>query len=388
LNKTSTMRIAIATAGRFHVLDLARELDALGHEVQFHSYVPRRRAEAFGLPGRCHVDHVPWLAPLLVWERAFPKALPALRERLLQAALNRSLIARMKPCDVFICMSGIYLEAATFARRRYGAKIVLVRGSKHIQVQDEILAALPGAQRPTPRSIQRELAGYQLADMIDVPSQHVVDSFIAMSPDMSNKVVRNPYGTDLKMFPPARHESRHRSCGSQVTFVFAGNWCLRKGCDLLMVAARAAGVDLVHVGPVGGDCPLPADGDGFKHVGKVDQSRLSDFYRSVDAMVLASREDGFGLVLAQGLATGLPIVCTNDTGGADLRHTSTLDDRIQVVPAGDPVALAQAMKNVAKRLCDGPPFPDITEEDRETLTWRAFGKRYEANLDRLLNGLQ
>jgi glycosyltransferase involved in cell wall biosynthesis len=113
-----------------------------------------------------------------------------------------------------------------------------------------------------------------------------------------------------------------------------------------------------------------------------------DFYRSVDAMVLASREEGLALVLSQGLATGLPIVCTNDTGGADLRHTSTLDDRIQVVPSGDPVALAQAMKNVAQRLRDGPAFAELTEADRDTLTWRACAKRYEANLDRLLNGLQ
>lgn len=47
------MRIGIASLGRFHVLDLARELDVLGEEVQFHSYVPRKRAERFGLPLFC-----------------------------------------------------------------------------------------------------------------------------------------------------------------------------------------------------------------------------------------------------------------------------------------------------------------------------------------------
>ena len=42
-------RIAIATAGRFHVLDLARELAALGHEVRFYSMLPPSRTASFGL---------------------------------------------------------------------------------------------------------------------------------------------------------------------------------------------------------------------------------------------------------------------------------------------------------------------------------------------------
>jgi hypothetical protein len=44
------MRIAIVSTGRFHVLDLARELAALGHDVRYYSFVPHQRAEQFGLP--------------------------------------------------------------------------------------------------------------------------------------------------------------------------------------------------------------------------------------------------------------------------------------------------------------------------------------------------
>jgi hypothetical protein len=32
---TRRIRVAIATAGRFHVLDLARELNGLGNDVKF-----------------------------------------------------------------------------------------------------------------------------------------------------------------------------------------------------------------------------------------------------------------------------------------------------------------------------------------------------------------
>ena len=116
------LRIAIAAAGRFHVLDLARELHALGHRVRFYSYVPRSRARSFALPAECAVSLLPLALPALVWQRLAPGFLPRLRERILYAALNYAVILRLRRCDVFICMSGIYLEAARFARRRYGAQ--------------------------------------------------------------------------------------------------------------------------------------------------------------------------------------------------------------------------------------------------------------------------
>src|SRR5947209_8302356 len=60
------LRVGIASSGRFHLLDLARELDALGVDVRFYSYVPRKRAEKFGLPSRCHVALLPILFPMVV----------------------------------------------------------------------------------------------------------------------------------------------------------------------------------------------------------------------------------------------------------------------------------------------------------------------------------
>ena len=51
---TAPLRIAIATNGRFHVLDLARELDRLGHHVTFYSLLPKWRSRQFGLSAdRC-----------------------------------------------------------------------------------------------------------------------------------------------------------------------------------------------------------------------------------------------------------------------------------------------------------------------------------------------
>jgi alpha-maltose-1-phosphate synthase len=378
-HKDRRLRIGIATAGRFHVLDLARELHALGHDVRFYSYVRKRRAIRFGLPPECHVGLLPALAPYLAWQRVAPAAWPDLREQLSWRALNRTVIEQLEACDIFSCMSGIYLEAAQYARETFGAKIILQRGSTHILSQDEILARTPGAERPSQRAIARELAGYSLADCIAIPSEYVEKSF-DRDPASRAKTVRNPYGLDLTAFPllPAR---RH---AEKSTFLFAGTWCLRKGCDLLVEAIqRHRRIRLLHVGPIG-DLPFPKGDPQLIHIPKVDQSALSSIFRRAEAFVLASREEGFGLVLAQALASGLPVLCTSATGGADLRHTTALSDRVFIIRPDDSDALVDGLRAVCDRLVYGPQFAPLTDGDRESLSWAAYARRFEADLFALI----
>src|SRR5215475_5044840 len=103
----NTLRIAVAAKGRFHLLDVARELSALGHDVKFYSLVPKARAIRFGLPKECHVSLLPLMTPIVAWELFASDYLPVLRERLSTLALNKAVIARLEPCEVFMCMSGV-----------------------------------------------------------------------------------------------------------------------------------------------------------------------------------------------------------------------------------------------------------------------------------------
>ena len=308
-----------------------------------------------------------------------PRFMPRTQERALCALLNRAVMLRLRPCDVFICMSGYYLEAARFAKRRYGAAIWLERGSHHIRSQDEILAAIPGAQRPSPLAIRRELAGYALADRVVIPSHHVKESF-RRDESAFAKLFYNPYGVDLTMFPYRRE---HTIAGRPFSLLSIGTWSLQKGCDLLAEAIRKnPGVRLIHVGPIG-DLDFPIDDDRFSHVDPVPQPELARFYAAADVFVLASRQDGFGMVLAQALASGLPLICTDRTGGADLAHTPGLAACITVVPHDDVDALADAIASWRDRRRAGQKLPPLLEADREKLGWAAYAKRYSDELHRL-----
>jgi glycosyltransferase involved in cell wall biosynthesis len=369
------MQIAIAAAGRFHVLDLARELHALGHRVRFYSYVPRSRVRSFGLPAECHVSLMPFALPAIIWQRLAPGFLPRLRERIMYAALNYAAILRLRRCDVFICMSGIYLEAARFARRRYGARLWVERGGRHILVQDGILAAIVGAERPSHITVRRELAGYEMADRIVVPSLQVEESFAAMH-NLHPKLFRNPYGVDLGMFP-ARSSKK---IVEPIALLFVGTWSLQKGCDLLERAVNSVdGVRLTHVGAIG-DLRFPKLGHRFVHHDPVEQSELKNFYAGADLFVLASRQDGFGMVLSQALASGLPVICTDHTGGTDLAEMPGIASRLTIVSAGDVGALAEALRFWRDRLRGGEALPMLGETERQRLSWTAYARRYHAEL--------
>jgi glycosyltransferase involved in cell wall biosynthesis len=367
------MKIAIASMGRFHVLDLARELDHLGEDVAFYSYVPRGRAERFGLPLQCHRGLLPMVAPLVAWQHFAGGFLPLAQERAMAHALDSAVGVRLEPCDVFIGMSGAYLAAARHAKRRFGAQIWLERGSRHILSQRDILAGL-GARGPSDFIVARELAGYELADRIVVPSTHVAESFAERAPHLVRKLFVNPYGVDIDQFPARPAPGPEKP----PTVIFVGALSLQKGADLLIEAIRRLdGVRLIHVGALV-DVAFPDD-PRFEHVDPVPQWRLKDFYARAHVFALASRQDGFGLVLTQALASGLPLVCTEWTGGPDLRLSRGLAERISVVPCDDVGALSAALATQLDQSVERPV--PISEEDRALLTWGAYGRRYQEQLN-------
>jgi alpha-maltose-1-phosphate synthase len=375
------MKIAIATTGRFHVLDLARELDHLGARTSFYSYIPRGRAQRFGLPSHCHRGLLPIVAPFVGWQAYAPSFVPKLQEKAMTYAVNAAVVARSSPCDFFICMSGIYLEAAKFALRRYGAAIWLERASMHIEAQDEILRSTPGAQRPSRFMIERELEGYELADRIVIPSAHVARSFGDRNPSLVKKLFVNPYGVDLVQFP-ARESPPP---GEPVTVLFVGGWTYQKGVDVLVRAIRQLrNVRLLHVGSLG-DAPFPLGDSRFEHVDPVPQWRLHEYYAKAHVFALASRQEGFGMVLLQAAATGLPIVCTDRTGGSDLKLSRALSDRIYVTPAGNAEALANALSEAIDSVYQPGGLPPLPGTDRALLSWSVYGKRYHDELRRVWN---
>jgi glycosyltransferase involved in cell wall biosynthesis len=225
-------------------------------------------------------------------------------------------------------------------------------------------------------SVRRELVEYAIADVITVPSKHAERSFVERG-IAQRKLFRNPYGVDLAMFPATAAPPPQ----SAPTIIMVGKWSLRKGCDILAEAWRRLatdGVRLLHVGELG-DAPLPRE-PGFEHRGAVDQRALSHCYASAHVLALASREDGFGLVQAQALASGLPVVATEYTGAEDLQEYLEDARSIAVVPANDVEALARKLDTQLAYARTFNGVRDLLGSARDRLSWSEYGRRYDAML--------
>ena len=133
------------------------------------------------------------------------------------------------------------------------------------------------------------------------------------------------------------------------------------------------GVRLIHVGALF-DAPFP-NHPRFVHHDPVPQWQLKTFYGAAHVFVLASREEGLAVVQCQALASGLPLVCTDRTGGSDLAGPG-IARLIHVVPAGDPEALRRALAHALDDSTGNTGVARITAAERETLSWRAYAKRH------------
>jgi glycosyltransferase involved in cell wall biosynthesis len=208
----------------------------------------------------------------------------------------------------------------------------------------------------------------------------VEESFVAEGVPRE-RLVRNPYGVSLEEFQP----TPVAPTGSDVVLM-TGTWSWRKGADVLveaMAIVRRArpDVELLHVGSLAGDIPFPRT-PGFRHVDAVAQSRLAHYYGSARVSVLPSREDGFGVVLAQALASGVPIVCSRRTGGSDLRELIGGGDAVTIVEPEDALALAHALEAVLDRPSEvGAARRDLLDDGaRARISWRAYGRRWHEHL--------
>lgn len=161
-----------------------------------------------------------------------------------------------------------------------------------------------------------------------------------------------PYFSDLRRFQTASAMS-HR-IGSERVFLFSGSLIPRKGLDLL----GRAFLRLAHKFP---NVRLRLLGDGelrrsmthilqpvrdrVEFLGFKDWQELPAYYTGADILCVPSRYDGWGLVVPEGLAAGLPVIGTNCTGAA-IEFLEN-DRNGWIIPAGDETALYLAMRRAA-----------------------------------------
>jgi glycosyltransferase involved in cell wall biosynthesis len=131
-----------------------------------------------------------------------------------------------------------------------------------------------------------------------------------------------PYFSNLQRFSSS---SKSRNGGNERTFLFSGSLIRRKGIDLLANAfvrlireGHKARLRIIGDGSLGGALNkiLAPVESAVDLVGFVDWSDLAPQYATSHVLCVPSRYDGWGMVVPEGLASGLPVIATDRTGAA------------------------------------------------------------------------
>jgi glycosyltransferase involved in cell wall biosynthesis len=374
---SSGLRIVVATTTGFHLRHLARELIRLGHDVRYLTYLPKFRITRDGITKGNASSYFLRLQP---WSTgALIRYTPAVQKYCTEVMLERTddaIAEDVPPCDVFIGLSSMAVKSAEVARRKYGAKIIIDRGARHVLSQSKLVSQ-DGGEPLTEFYIKRELASYAVADYIALPSHHAVESFKDYG-FSQNMLFQNPYGVDLSTFVPMPFT------GKPFKLLFVGGWSYRKGVDILTKALEQLNdCSLTHAG-MRVDVDYPTT-DRFSALGHCNHAMLARIYASHQILVLPSREDGFGMVLLEALASGLGIVASCKTGGHDIKEVIGKKEFVSLVDPGNVEALVAGVRSmieiVAKQATDRVI---LSIDDKKYFSWAAYARRYADFLSSIL----
>jgi glycosyltransferase involved in cell wall biosynthesis len=176
---------------------------------------------------------------------------------------------------------------------------------------------------------------------------------------------------------------RPRTRAGNVRFLYCGQLIPRKGVDLLMrafceVAEQHHNVTLTLVG----DGPLQSElaaavpeplRPQVRFTGFQPVDALPKFFADADVFVIPSRHDGWGVVVNQAVAAGLPVIASDAVGAAaDLVAEGKNG---YIVPAGETAPLAAAMRLIVSQ-------PDQIDAFSEQSRRRASECTPERNVER------
>jgi len=157
--------------------------------------------------------------------------------------------------------------------------------------------------------------------------------------------------------------------------LYAGRLSPEKGVRELVAAADGMPLVVVGDGPLRGEVPGAL---GFK-----PHDELEDYYSRAAVVACPSHREGFGVVCAEAMAHGRPVVA-GDVGG--LRDLVVHEETGLLVPPGDVAALRDALRRL---LDDADLRRRFGEAGRariaERFTWQRFGDETLRAYDDALN---
>lgn len=323
------MKVTTSCSGRFHIYDQAHELNRHGILHKLISDYPRFISQRWGIPDEKTIT----LLSHGIKARLGRKLSTYLNEEF-ESKLARKLhndfatrVAKKIPIDsdVFIGLSSLSLAAIRKAKN-LGIVTIVDHGSVHLNYDYNMLhaEALHWGIRPTELknikwAIEQENDEFREANYVFTLSKFAKKTLIESGVD-PQKIFTNQCGVDLKSFNPGR------KIDNTFRIIQVGHVCLRKGSLYTLKAFNELNLpnsELIFVGSIDSNSDFRKvlnkySNDKTRFIGPISQHQLSKIYQQSSIAVLPSVSDGFGMVVTQSMACGLPTIVSNHVGAMDI----------------------------------------------------------------------
>lgn len=381
--------INVSCCAKFHAFALAEQLEKRGllhrlytvYHAKKNSWVGKfnKRKDPEVIDEQ-HIQTYPVLAPLF---RTIND--PFFINSLFDSLVSKSL-SRDHDYKAFIGWSGMSLKSFTQAKK--DNKITIVeRGSCHISQQYELLSDEYRAYGKTFIKDKRvedcELAEYDMADYITVPSLFAKKSFIDRGFDDSKLFVNN-FGASSFFAPTG-------SKPAKFIILYVGTLSIQKGLIYLFKAMQLLGwpesqYEVWFIGTVTNEIKeiIPVySKPNWKFFGHVAHHELPSYISQCSVMVHPSIQEGLSMVLSQVMSCGVVPIATTNTGGEDIISDG---ENGFIVPIRSPEKIAEKLS--------------LLFEDRQLLaqlqkkaahhaatisTWDNYGDRYANFIHSIIN---
>lgn len=236
-----------------------------------------------------------------------------------------------------------------------------------------------GFQRGLVTGVDRLVAriAFERSDLTAPVSRELAGHLREVAPRARMRVMPNVVDTDVFTLSP------HGPHDGPVRLLTVGALAAKKGHVQLLDALTElsdAQLDLVGDGELRGELELHAAelglGERVRFRGAVPKEEVARLMREADLFVLPSLEETFGCVLIEAMASGLPSVATRVGGVPEVLD----EDAGELVPSGDPPALAAAIRAALQRGWDGA---GMARAAHERYGYEAFARDWTAVYEEL-----
>ena len=224
----------------------------------------------------------------------------------------------------------------------YDLPIPYYQTSQRIQAEEaerfpELKSAVAAIQEPAWK-LERKQQEVELADHIFVASSMTERSLLEIGIP-ANKITVIPYGAPIDYFQPQPKPD------TPFRVIYAGRLSPRKGAHYLLSAWKDLNFPQAELMIVGSNM-MPPDWfasyqDCCRLVSSVSHMDLNQYYSAANVLVFPSLVEGFGLVLTEAMACGIPVITTPNTAGPNL-----ITDGVEgfIIPIRDVDALKEKLE--------------------------------------------